>query len=104
VEERRRHLRQRVDWPIRLWVNDTCFLAGKAADAGVEGAFVCMAWLPSGILRIGHTYRVDFFPGTPEQVRCAAVVRHVTWRGVGLEIIENLAADRDAEAAAAAAE
>ncbi len=88
MRERRQYIRQPVVWQVRLWLSTTCFLAGRASDASVHGAWVYLNWLPSGIVSLGRTYRLDLRPGTPEEFPCTAVTRRVNRYGVGLEIRE----------------
>ena len=88
--ERRRNTRQTVKWPARLWLTDTCFLAGQSVNASVHGAWVHLNWLQSELLKLGEGYRLELWPRTRERLDCVAVVRHVNRYGTGLEIHEEL--------------
>ncbi len=90
MRERRRHSRQVVTWPVRLWLTETCFLGGHSVNASVHGAWVHLNWLQSEILKLGEAYRLDMWPGTGEERVCVAVVRHVNRYGAGLEIRDEL--------------
>lgn len=90
MAERRRNTRQTVKWPARLWLTETCFLAGHSVNASVHGAWVHLNWLQSELLKLGEDYRLELWPRTREELVCVAVVRHVNRYGAGLEIREEL--------------
>jgi hypothetical protein len=90
MEERRRQSRQRVTWPARLWLTDTCFLAGHAVNASIHGAWVHLNWLQSDLLTPGESYRLDLWPERKDELVRVAVVRHVDRYGAGLEILDAL--------------
>jgi hypothetical protein len=76
-----------------MWISENCFLAGKATDVSPQGTFLCLVWLPSGVLKVGGKYRLDVFRSAGETFTCVGVVRHVSTRGVGLEVVEGLPVD-----------
>ncbi|MBI4589304.1 MAG: PilZ domain-containing protein [Candidatus Rokubacteria bacterium] len=91
ASERRRYCRYPVSWPIRLWVSEHFFLAGRAVDASLHGMRISLvSWIPSGILRQGAAYRLDVRPELRGELRCTGQVRRVTEDGVALEIAEEL--------------
>lgn len=91
ARERRRYRRYPVSWPIRLWVSEHFFLAGRAVDASLHGMRISLvSWIPSGILRQGAAYRVDVRPEPREEFRCTGQVRRIAEDSLGLEIVEEL--------------
>jgi hypothetical protein len=90
MDERRQQSRQRVTWPARLWLTDSCFLGGHAVNASLHGAWVHLNWLQSKLLTPGETYRLDLWPERTDELVSLAVVRHVDRYGAGLEILGGL--------------
>lgn len=91
MEERRRHQRYAVAWPVRLWVSENTFIAGRTVDASIHGAQVELDRLPTGILELGDVCALTICPGTPEEFHCIAVVRHLgNCYGVGLQVKDEL--------------
>ena len=98
VEERRRHVRCRVAWSVRLWLSEYCFLAGRAIDVSAHGACVHLNWSPSETtLRPCEVYQLDLYPDTRGEFPCVGVIRHVNDQVVGLEILEELPIGRRAQ-------
>jgi len=85
--ERRRHPRQPVSWPVRLWIGQESF-EGRTVDASVYG--VCVASVPIALLEVGKSYRLEILTRGEGEIPCVAEVRNVTDRGVGLETKEAL--------------
>lgn len=85
--ERRRHPRQPVSWPVRLWIGQESF-EGRTVDASVYG--VCVASVPIALLEVGKSYRLEILTRGEGEIPCVAEVRNVTHRGIGLETKEAL--------------
>jgi len=83
-------MRRPVTWVVRLWLNETSSIGGRAADASTHGLWVCVNWLPSGTLRTGRVYRVDVQLETGERRTYAAALRRTGQQGVGFEVSEEL--------------
>jgi hypothetical protein len=92
LDERRKYERHAVVWPIRLWISEKCFIAGRSVNGGLHGAWITVSWLPSGVLKLDQEYRLELCPGTSGEFSCTAVVRHVSRHGIGLEILEQVPA------------
>jgi CheY-like chemotaxis protein len=89
MEDRRRQPRGPVAWPVRLWLSEDSFLAGRAVEASSEGARLYLNWLPAGGLRPDAVYRLDVQdPETAQTLMCAAKVRHLDGREVGIQLRE----------------
>jgi hypothetical protein len=87
MEERRRFPRYPVAWPVRLGLSERFALAGRATDASAHGMRVVLVnWIPAEILKRGAPYRLEVYAATKSRFACAAEVRNVTNRGVGLEL------------------
>ena len=85
--ERRRHPRRPVSWPIRVWIGQDSF-DGHAVDASIYG--ICLATVPTHLLKIGTSYRVEILIDGHGQFPCIAEVRNLSDRGVGMETKEPL--------------
>jgi CheY-like chemotaxis protein len=91
VEERRRHERYSVAWPVRVWLREHTFLAGRTVDASIHGARVLLDRLPAGILELNDVCGLTIRPGGPDELNCVAVVRDLgNHYGVGLEVKDEL--------------
>jgi CheY-like chemotaxis protein len=89
MEDRRRHPRQPVAWPVRLWLRDDSFVSGQAVEASARGAWLHLNWLPSSHLRPNAIYRLDVeHPGTGQTLQCAVEIRHIEGKGVGVQLRE----------------
>ena len=82
MEERRRHPRIPIAWPVRLWVDDE-LVVGRALDASPYG--ICVATAPTVDLKVGHSYRVSVLASGQDDLDCLGLVRWVGERGAGLE-------------------
>jgi hypothetical protein len=82
ADERRRHPRVPVAWPVRLWIDEES-LIGRAEDAGPHG--ICVAVAPTASVKLGRSCRVEILAEDVGQLTVAADVRHVGERRVGLE-------------------
>jgi CheY-like chemotaxis protein len=88
VKERRRHLRDPVAWPIRLWLGENFFLVGRALDASVQGIRAILSgWVPGEILKFGETYRLELHATSRNELGCIAEIRHMSGQDVGLRIV-----------------
>jgi hypothetical protein len=90
LEERRKHERHPVAWPVRLWISEKCFIAGRSVNGGLHGVWITVNWLPSGVVKLDHEYRLELCAGTPNEFACAAIVRHMNRHGIGMEILEEV--------------
>jgi CheY-like chemotaxis protein len=91
VEERRRHERYSVAWPVRVWLRENTFIAGRTVDASIHGARVLLDRLPAGILELNDVCGLTICPGGPDEFNCVAVVRDLGHHyGVGLEVKDEL--------------
>jgi CheY-like chemotaxis protein len=89
MEDRRRQPRRPVAWPVRLWLSEHSFLAGRAVEASSEGARLYLNWLPAGGLTPDAVYRLDVqHPETAQTLMCAAEVRHIDGKEVGIQLRE----------------
>ncbi|PYM39009.1 MAG: hypothetical protein DME17_02370 [Candidatus Rokuibacteriota bacterium] len=89
--ERRRQERYSVAWPVRLWVRENTFIAGRTVDASIHGARVLLDRLPAGILELNDVCGLTICPGSPEEFHFIAVVRDLGHLyGVGLEVKDEL--------------
>jgi len=87
LAERRRHPRQPVSWPVRLWIGEESF-EGRGVDASVYG--ICVASIPMALLEVGKSYRVEILTAENGKATCVAEVRTLSDRGVGMETKEAL--------------
>jgi class 3 adenylate cyclase len=88
-DERRRHARRPVSWPVRLWIGEDAF-HGRVVDASVYG--ICVATVPMALLDMGKSYRLDVTLAGGGELRCVAEVRNLGDRGIGMETKEPLPA------------
>jgi CheY-like chemotaxis protein len=89
MEDRRQQPRRPVAWPVRLWLSEHSFCAGRAVEASSEGARLYVNWLPAGGLRPDAVYRLDVQnPQTAQTLMCAAEVRHIDGKEVGIWLRE----------------
>ena len=89
MEDRRQHPRQPVAWPVRLWLSEHSFVSGRVVEASAQGAWLYLNWLPSAPLRPDAIYRLDVqHPDTGRTLMCAAEIRHVEGKGVGVRLRE----------------
>jgi len=80
-----------VAWPVRLWVRENTFIAGRTVDASIYGARVLLDRLPAGILDLNDICDLTICPGSPEEFHCVAVVRDLGHHyGVRLEVKDEL--------------
>lgn len=78
-------------WPVRLWVRENTFIAGRTVDASIHGARVLLDRLPAGILELNDVCGLTICPGSPEEFHFIAVVRDLGHLyGVGLEVKDEL--------------
>jgi len=82
TDERRRHPRVPVAWPVRLWIDEES-LIGRAEDAGPRG--ICVAVAPTASVKLGRSCRVEILAEDVGPVSVAADVRYVGERRIGLE-------------------
>lgn len=92
LAERRRHPRQTVSWPVRLWIGEEKF-DGRAVDASVYG--ICLASVPMALLEVGKSYRVEILTGGDGEAAWVAEVRNLSDRGVGMGTREPLPVPED---------
>lgn len=89
MEDRRQHPRQPVAWPVRLWLSEHSFVSGRVVEASEQGAWLYLNWLPSVPLRPDAIYRLDVqHPATGRTLMCAAEIRHIEGKGVGVRLRE----------------
>lgn len=90
MNERRRHARHPVLWPLRLWLGEHLALVGRVLDASVHGAGVALvSWVPVDALTVGRRYPVDLQIGA-RTTHCTATIRRLSRNTIGLEIHEPL--------------
>ncbi len=82
TDERRRHPRVPVTWPVRLWVDQESIL-GHTEDVSPSG--LCVVVAPTSVVKLGKSYRVDVLAGDREPFSLVAEARHVDDRRVGFE-------------------
>ena len=84
---RRRHPRTLVFWPVRLWIGEQSF-EGRTVDASLHG--VRLTDVPTALLEVGKSYRLDIHTDRHGEFSCLAEVRNITDGSVGLETKEPL--------------
>ncbi|MBI4268863.1 MAG: PilZ domain-containing protein [Candidatus Rokubacteria bacterium] len=82
MDERRRHARTNVSWPIRLWVDEGS-LVGRTEDTSEGG--ICVAIAPTASVKLGSSYRVDVLASHIGPFSVIGEARHVDDRKVGFE-------------------
>lgn len=82
MQERRRHPRTPVSWPVRLWV-DGDLIVGRALNASLYG--ICVAAAPTVGLKVGDSYRMSVLAGGHGELSCLGQVRRLGELGAGLE-------------------
>lgn len=90
AEERRRHPRHPVTWPLRLWLTERSFVAGHAVNASRCGVLAQLTWLPAGIVKLEERYVLEIGPGTDTAVKCPVVIRRLSLPTVGLESLQEI--------------
>lgn len=86
IRERRRHPRYSVEWPVRFWLDDTIFVAGRVVDASLSGLRVALID-PTAPALTPSNYRVDVYPGSAKHFTCIAEVRRSDTHGIGMELV-----------------
>jgi hypothetical protein len=81
-QERRRHARVPVSWPVRLWVDGESVL-GRAEDASRNGLWLTVT--STAPLKVGQAYWVDVLSEEFGSFTVAGEVRYVAGRRIGLE-------------------
>lgn len=87
MDERRRHPRIEVSWPVRVWIEGRPAM-GQTVDASAYG--LCVRLSAPVPVQAGRSHRVDLFPGTDREFTCMAEVRHISDRGAGMETRQRL--------------
>jgi PilZ domain-containing protein len=82
VDERRRHQRTGVSWPVRLWIDGDAII-GRAVDASAYG--IGLVTPATALLSLGSSYRLDVLPGNRAEVSCVGEIRHLSGHRVGIE-------------------
>ena len=82
MDERRKHSRNAVSWPARLWLDDDTVLVGATTDVSAAG--ICLATAPTAAVKLGKCYRVDVLADSKSSLSFVGEVRHMGDRGVGL--------------------
>lgn len=78
--------RERVSWPVRLWLSDTLCLAGRTVETCAHGLCVMLlSWLPSDIFTDGATFRLEVRCGGG-RVWCTPAVSRISPRGIELTL------------------
>ncbi len=91
MEERRRHVRYTVSWPVRLWVSEQVIVEGRAVDASVGGIRVVLREPPPpGSLKLGGRYRLEVSAGRNDMFACLAEARHISADSIGFENLEEI--------------
>ena len=84
---RRRHPRRPVFWSVRVWIGEQSF-EGRTVDASLHG--VRLTDVPTALLEVGKSYRLDIHTDRHGEFSCLAEVRNITDGSVGLESKEPL--------------
>src|SRR3989338_4890757 len=82
MDERRRHARTNVSWPVRLWVDEGS-LVGRTEDTSEGG--ICVAIAPTASVKLGSSYRVDVLASHMGPFSVIGEARHVDNLKVGFE-------------------
>ncbi len=91
MEERRRHVRYGVSWPVRLWLSEHVVVEGQAVDASTRGIRVALRDSPPpGSLKVGDRYRLEVRVGRSETFACLAEARHIGPDSIGFENLEEI--------------
>ena len=88
MAERRHYPRYPAAWAVRLWPTEDLFLFGRAADVSLHGLRLVLSKLsPTATVSPGESYRIDVspWPWPHAELRCNAVIRHVSGDGIGVE-------------------
>jgi len=83
IQERRRHPRISVSWPVRVWIDDEAVL-GRAEDASRHGLWITVPTTTT--LKLGKACWIDVMSEELGSFTVAGEVRYVAGRRVGLEI------------------
>jgi PilZ domain-containing protein len=95
--ERRRDPRYPASWQVLLWPTEDFFLFGRAADVSRRGMRFVLSKVASTVtLSPGGIYRVDVnpWPWPHAELKCTAVVRHLSGDSVGVETQDGLPVER----------
>jgi len=87
MNNRRHSPRIPASWPASLQVDDEC-IVGRTADVSAYGIFVVTA--PTTALKVGCSYRVELMAHMGEKLVILAEVRHVSGKGVGMQMTVRL--------------
>jgi hypothetical protein len=103
MQERRRYQRFAVSWTVRVWFGDDAYAIAKTADASLHGACVVVSPYVTPFLELGHPYRIDFHPGTPDEFTCTGDIRNIINKGYELQLRMSIEQELPVNALAPAA-
>ena len=82
MDERRRHPRNPVSWPARLWIDEESLVICATKDISVFG--LCLATAPTAAVKVGRSYRVDVLAEGNGHRTFQGAVRRIDEHGIGL--------------------
>ena len=88
MDERRRHPRNAVSWPARLWIDNEAPVVCATRDVSVFG--ICLATAPTAAVKVGRSYRIDVLTDGNGQRTVQGAVRRIDEHGIGLATDQSL--------------
>lgn len=104
MEERRRHPRKPVSWPVRLWLGLDVYGLARAVSASARGIRIAASDAVRTSLKVGEPYRIEINGGPNAQVSYVGKVGNMEDGGVGIELQHAVPLDGPTPAGAGASD
>jgi len=86
MEERRRHPRKPVSWPVRLWLGLDVYGLARAVNASARGIRIAASDAVRTSLKVGEPCRIEIDGGPNAEVAYMGEVRNMEDGSVGIEL------------------